>query len=93
MKKHEEFRPEWTRAIAVRSLAIWAMRDDKLSAEATVRHIRRCGYLGCEARWAVKEATEWLVKPTPTVPPLDAKRLKNLFKSTDVGATARLDLA
>ena len=85
-KKVETFNPEWNqlRAIAVKSLAIWALRDDGLSEKEAVRHILRCGYLRCEAAWAVKEAAEWLATPKPTVPALDAKRLKKLFSTNDV---------
>ena len=43
--KRDEFNAEWDwmRAIAVESLALWALRDDNLSEQQTTRYILRCG--------------------------------------------------
>jgi hypothetical protein len=79
------FEPEWTRGIAVRSLAIWAMRDDGLSPKQTIRYIvMDCGYQLCEARWAVEQARKWLNHQPPhghSFSMLRAKDLEPLFGS------------
>lgn len=68
MKATIEFVPQFPRDVCVKSVAIWSIRDDKLTDKQTDRVLRRAGYLPYERRWGIKAAREWLAEQKAKTP-------------------------
>lgn len=82
--KRISFDPEWNpiRAASVKTM-VGIFRKEGVAEGSIAYRLRQAGYLSCEIRWALGDATS-----QQHVPPLDAKRLKRLFESTDVARAA-----